>query len=80
MIRVERDRVELVRAGGREEVFDSKVTPRQREEITFRDFVAAIRDDGDPTITAEDGREAVRVALAALESAERKGPVFIRRP
>jgi len=42
-------------------------SPYQIEEELF---IAAIEDDIEPPVTAQDGREAVRLALAVLESAQ----------
>lgn len=39
----------------------------------FLDFVKAIREDGQPQITAEDGLAALCVGVAAIESLEREG-------
>jgi len=43
------------------------------------DFVECIAGNREPTITGRDGLEALRVALAAYESAETHRPVTIAR-
>ncbi|MEW6237697.1 MAG: Gfo/Idh/MocA family oxidoreductase [Candidatus Omnitrophota bacterium] len=45
---------------------------------TMQDFVKAARGEGSNPITAEEGRDAVRLAAAALESMKTKRPVTLR--
>ena len=40
-------------------------------------FLACVRDGGEPPVTWNDGYQALRVALAAYESAERSAPVVL---
>ncbi len=43
----------------------------------IQDFVATIAEDREPSITGFDGLKALEVALAAYESARRRGPVAL---
>ncbi len=47
-----------------------------REQL--RDFVAALQEDREPLVTAQDGREALAIILAVYESARTGGPASIR--
>ena len=51
-----------------------RVSPYTRE---LRHFVECVETGTEPAVTVEDGREAVRIALAANESAERGEPVQV---
>ncbi|MDX9971471.1 MAG: Gfo/Idh/MocA family oxidoreductase [FCB group bacterium] len=44
-------------------------------QLEWEDFIAWIEGKSEPRVTAEDGLEAVRMATAALESAEKGRPV-----
>jgi UDP-N-acetylglucosamine 3-dehydrogenase len=44
------------------------------------EFVASIREKREPKVTWKDGREALRVALAAYESARDKQPIRLEHP
>jgi UDP-N-acetylglucosamine 3-dehydrogenase len=46
----------------------------------LREFLEAARDDREPGVTWRDGYEALRVALACYESAERGEPVTLSAP
>jgi predicted dehydrogenase len=46
----------------------------------IEEFVASIREGRAPSVTWQDGYEALRVALACYESAEAGQPVQLRRP
>jgi UDP-N-acetylglucosamine 3-dehydrogenase len=46
----------------------------------LQEFLAAVREDREPAVTWGDGYEALRVALACYESAERGQPVRLERP
>ncbi len=55
-----------------DEVADLPMTPTAKSPYQIEDelFIAAIEDDFQPPVTVQDGREAVRLALAVLESAQ----------
>jgi predicted dehydrogenase len=59
--------VGIARALSREDPF--------RDEL--RDFLRAIRDGGEPRVTAHDGLEAVRIGVAAVTSARTGQPVRV---
>lgn len=42
-----------------------------------RDFIEAIKNDRDPVLTGEDGREVLKFSLAAIRAAELKRPVEV---
>jgi len=46
-------------------------------ETSWRHFLEAVRHDRTPDVTLEDGRQSLRVALAALESARTGAPVAL---
>ncbi len=48
------------------------MTPTAKSPLQIEEelFIAAVENDSEPPITARDGREAVRLALAVLESAQ----------
>ncbi|CAN5606342.1 Gfo/Idh/MocA family oxidoreductase [soil metagenome] len=48
-------------------------------QAMLEEFVASIREGCEPAVTWRDGYEALRVALACYESAEREQPVVLRR-
>jgi predicted dehydrogenase len=45
----------------------------------INEFIASIREDRQPSVTWQDGYEALRVALACYESAETGQPVSLKR-
>jgi predicted dehydrogenase len=49
-------------------------------QAMVEEFVASIREKRDPSVSWNDGYQALRVALAAYESAERSQPVKIEHP
>lgn len=42
-----------------------------------KDFIEAIKNDRDPVLTGEDGREVIKFSLAAMKSAELNQPVLV---
>jgi len=63
------------RRGGADETDESAylpMTPAAESPYQIEDklFIAAVENDIDPPVTARDGREAVKLALAVLESAQ----------
>ena len=48
-------------------------------QTMIEEFVASIREDRQPSVTWQDGYEALRVALACYESAETGQPVSLKR-
>jgi predicted dehydrogenase len=46
----------------------------------IEEFVASIQEDREPCVTWNDGYQALRVALAAYESAKKKEPVRLDHP
>jgi predicted dehydrogenase len=49
-------------------------------QAMIEEFVASIRENREPCVTWNDGYQALRVALAAYESARTKGPVRLEHP
>ena len=43
----------------------------------WRHFAASIQDDADVVVSLDDGREAVAIALAAIQSADTGAPVAV---
>jgi predicted dehydrogenase len=74
LLKIETKRLVLIREGGEEEVID---TFDESGLGLHEDFLQAIREGRRPFVSAEDGRESVRVSLAALESIESGTPVAI---
>jgi len=46
----------------------------------IEEFVASIQENREPRVTWNDGYQALRVALAAYESAKKKEPVRLDHP
>jgi len=46
----------------------------------IEEFVDSIRENREPSVTWNDGYQALRVALAAYRSAEMKEPVRLQHP
>ena len=49
-------------------------------QAMIEEFVASIQEDREPCVTWNDGYQALRVALAAYESAKKKEPVRLDHP
>lgn len=48
-------------------------------QAIIQDMIEAIRDDRDPYVTLEDGRNAVELVLAIYESSEKSQPVYLNQ-
>ena len=49
-------------------------------QAMIEEFVASIQENREPRVTWNDGYQALRVALAAYESAKKKEPVRLDHP
>lgn len=67
--------VVMYRDGEVTEFWDMKHDWADSFEASTRDFVDAVRDDREPELSGPTGREVLKFALAAVESARRDGPV-----
>lgn len=67
--------LKLVTEGGQERVIPCPGAEEKAQEI--RRFVQAVCQDGEPEATGADGRAALAISLAALESMERKEKVTL---
>ena len=69
------DKVSVIKEGGETREIGSPGENEKTKEI--RDFARAILEDVEPDVTGEDGRIALRVSLAALESIKSGEPVSL---
>lgn len=67
--------IRVIKEGGETQRIISPQENEKAQEI--RDFARAILEDIEPEVTGEDGRIALRVSLAALESMRSGGPVSL---
>lgn len=70
----------LLRGGGGPNpgmIVPSSPVPVSPYQLEWEDFVAWLYDEREPRVTSEDALEAVRLALAALQSAESGKPVTL---
>jgi UDP-N-acetylglucosamine 3-dehydrogenase len=75
---LEMDRNERLIVECRGEVlFETQFRQNERVIISVEHFVECVREGKPPMNTGEDGRAAVELALAALESARREAPVCL---
>ena len=70
-----KDGLKVIKEGGEEREIPCPLGGEKAEEI--RHFARAILEGGEPEATGEDGRIALQVSLAALESMRKKEPVSI---
>ena len=70
-----KDGLRVIKEGGEEREIPCPLGGEKAKEV--RDFARAILEGGEPEATGEDGRIALQVSLAALESMRRKEPVSI---
>jgi myo-inositol 2-dehydrogenase/D-chiro-inositol 1-dehydrogenase len=57
------------------QTFQEKFGQAYRDEVA--DFVSCVLEDREPKVTGKDGKEAIRIGLAASQSAKEKAPVYV---
>jgi predicted dehydrogenase len=69
--------VVMYRDGKLTEFWDMKHDWADSFEASTRDFVEAIKNDREPVLCGERGREVLKFALAAIDSSKRKSEVYL---
>ncbi len=70
-----RDEITVVKEGGREKKIGGLMEDAAKKQIHH--FVRTVAEEDEPKVTGEDGKIALRVSLAALESMETGKPVTL---
>ena len=69
----------MYRDGKLTEFWDMKHDWADSFEASTRDFIGAIKEDREPVLSGEKGREVLKFALAALESSAKGQEIFLDR-